>query len=166
MPVFLPAFSLNRTGFFAVRSRLANSSILLGSGLGREGMDTFRGASRVTLSNRYSMGSDTNTGPWGELMAIWQARWMVETRMFLSLTPKLHLTHRSTSRAGPPTSERKRIHWPPGSGPSSSPKAMDSPVKTTMGTCSWSAPRRAMEPWSAPTVVWIMTPGSLPVDLA
>ena len=82
------------------------------------------------------MGMDTNTGPRGELMAIWQARWMVEDRMCLSLSPKLHLTHRSTSRAGPPTSERNRIHWPPGSGPSSSPKARDSPVKTTMGTCS------------------------------
>ena len=36
-------------------------------------------------------------------------------------------------------------------------------ASTTIGTCSWSAARNAIVAWSAPTVVWIITAGSLPV---
>ena len=43
-------------------------------------------------------------------MASWQARWTVAGRITGVLRPKLHLAELSTSRAGPPTSDRKRSH--------------------------------------------------------
>ncbi len=47
-----------------------------------------------------------------------------------------------------------------------SPKPIDSPVSTTIGTRSCNAARSAIVACSAPTVVWITTAGSLPVALA
>src|SRR5512143_3135062 len=121
----------------------------MGAGTGILSADAFL----VIVSNKYSIGRDTNTGPLGELIANWQARWIVDGSNDLALTPKLHLTQPSISRAGPPISERWPSHWAPTSGPGSSPKPRDSPVNTTMGTCSCNAPRRAMAACSAPTVV-------------
>src|SRR2546425_7921439 len=84
---------------------------------------------------------------------------MVAGRSALVFRPKLHFTQSATSRAGPPVSARTRSHWWPGSGPGISPKPIDSPGSTTIGTWSWSAGRNAIVAWGAPTVGWIITAG-------
>ena len=154
------------TGCLAAASMSASCSIPRASAVARIGIAAAAGAQVGIRSNRYSIGSDTNTGPRGAAIANWHARWMVEGKTDFALTPKLHLTQCSTRRAGPPISARLRSHCGPGSGPSSSPNAIDSPENTTIGTFSCSAPRIAMVPCRLPTVVWIITAGSFPLDLA
>src|SRR3954462_11443598 len=80
------------------------------------------------------------------------------------LRPKLHLTHDSTRRAGPPVSASSRSHCRPILGLGGSAKPMTSPARTTIGTRSCKAMRKVMAACSAPTVVCSMTAGSLPVD--
>src|SRR5207245_5448992 len=100
--VLRPASSVIMTGFFAPASNAASSSMAPGSAMGA-GIGTFSAdAFLVILSKRYSIGIETKTGPLGEPIANWQARWMVEGNKDFALTPWLHFTQRSTSRPGPP----------------------------------------------------------------
>ena len=64
------------------------------------------------------------------------ARWIVAGRTAGVLRAKLHFTEGSTSLAGPPTSDSRRIHWCPRSWSEPSLNPMDSPASTTIGTCS------------------------------
>ena len=50
------------------------------------------GAVETISSTMYSKGSDRNTGPWGEAIANWQARWTLPGSTTLVFTPKLHFT--------------------------------------------------------------------------
>ena len=118
------------------------------------------------VSISISVGTETNTGPRGALIASWQARWMVCGRMFAALRPKLHFTVSCTSRAGPPMSVRTRSHWRPAGGAGGSANDTDSPAMTTIGTRSCSAARNPIVACSAPTVVWMTSAGSLPVAFA
>jgi len=52
------------------------------------GIGTFSAAAfLVILSKRYSIGRDTNTGPFGAPIANWQARWIVAGKSDFALTP-------------------------------------------------------------------------------
>ena len=133
---------------------------------GRAGSAATGGGSALIVSISISVGTETNTGPRGALIASWQARWMVCGRMTLEFKPKLHFTVASTRRAGPPRSVSTRSHWRPAGGAGGSAKAIDSPAITTIGMRSCSAARRPIVACRAPTVVWTTSAGSLPVALA
>ncbi len=115
---------------------------------------------------RYSVGTDTNTGPLGAAIASWQVRCTVCGRSALRFSAKLHFTHGSMSRAGPPVSVSNRSHCRPTVGPGGSAKPIDSPARTTIGMRSCSAARTIMVACSEPTVVCRKTAGSLPVAFA
>ena len=57
-------------------------------------------------SKRNSNGSETNTGPRGGVIAIWQARCSVLASVGLLMTPMHHFAHGSANRVGPPRSAR------------------------------------------------------------
>jgi len=114
----------------------------------------------------YSVGTETNTGPRGALTASWQARCMVLGRRLGTFSAKLHFTHGSMRRAGPPRSLSTRSHWRPTFGEGGSAKPITSPARITIGMRSCNAARAIIVVCSAPTVVWTSTAGSLPVALA
>ena len=75
------------SGFFAPARNAASSSSAAGSAMGA-GIGTFSAAAfLVILSNKYSIGSETKTGPLGVPIANWQARWMVDGNSDFALTP-------------------------------------------------------------------------------
>jgi hypothetical protein len=132
---------------------------------GRAGRAAGGGSTAISCS-RYSVGTETNTGPRGALAASWQARCMVEASSVGTLSAKLHFTQDSISRAGPPRSVSRRSHCRPTLGEGGSPKPITSPARITIGMRSCSAARAIIVVCSAPTVVCTTTAGSLPVALA
>ena len=154
------------TGFFAALSAAATSAIASSFATGTAGSAATAGGSALIVSISISVGTETNTGPRGALIASWQARCTVCGRMLAALRPKLHFTVSCTRRAGPPVSVSTRSHWRPAGGAGGSANATDSPAITTMGIRSCSAARSAMVACKAPTVVWSTIAGSLPVALA
>ncbi len=154
------------TGRAALASARATAAIACASAAGNTGRAAGARGSLLIASIRCSLGTETKTGPRGAVSASWQARCTVCGSKCAELRPKLHFTHDSISRAGPPTSVSTRNHCRPAGGAGGSPKETDSPARTTIGTRSCSAARTPIEAWREPTVVWITTAGSLPVALA
>src|SRR5205809_7318310 len=82
-----PASSVTITGFAAAARRRASSEIADGSAAGADGMLATAGGFVAIVSSRNSIGTETNTGPWGAAIASWQARWMVDGRSALVFRP-------------------------------------------------------------------------------
>ena len=154
------------TGRLAADSACASSAIAALLAVGCAGNAATAGGSALIVSISISVGTETNTGPRGALIASWQARWMVCGRINDELRPKLHFTVGSTRRAGPPRSVSTRSHCRPAGGAGASANEMDSPAMTTMGMRSCSAARIPIVACSAPTVVCSTSAGSLPVAFA
>src|SRR5206468_2527827 len=71
----------------AAARRRASSEIADGSAAGADGMLATAGGFVAIVSSRNSIGTETNTGPWGAAIASWQARWMVDGRSALVFRP-------------------------------------------------------------------------------
>src|SRR2546426_67722 len=65
----------------------ASAEIADGSAAGADGMLATAGGFVAIVSSRNSIGTETNTGPWGAAIASWQARWMVDGRSALVFRP-------------------------------------------------------------------------------
>src|ERR1700744_1169862 len=77
-----------------------------------------------------------------------------------------HWVNGAATDWGPPTTDRFRYHWEPGSGPAASPYPVDSPEQTTIGAPVSSAPWMALAPCSSPAAACSSTNCPRPVTLA
>lgn len=146
------------TGFFASRISWATGSTSSGEECVEPG-GTIGLASRPSHSSRrISSGMFRYAGPAGARQASSAARVTMPGSVCTSAASLAHFVKGCAMPCGPPTIDRLRYHWPPGSGPAPSPYVVDSDEATTMGTPASSAPCTAIDPCNRPGAACSSTP--------
>ena len=113
-----------------------------------------------------STGVFTYTGPAGGWAASSPARFTMSYSTPASAAADAHLVNGAANACGPPTMDRLRYHWDPGSRPAASPYPVDSPEHTTTGTPVSRAPCTALAPCSSPAPACSSTACTRPVTAA
>lgn len=133
-PASRPEVSVTITGLAASRIICATGSTSSGE-LCVEPGGTMGLASRPSQSSsRISSGMLRYAGPAGARQASSAARVIIVGRVWTLPTSFDHLVNGWAMPCGPPTIDRLRYHWPPGSWPGPSPYVVDSEEATTIGT--------------------------------
>src|SRR6516165_12483874 len=162
-----PAASVASTGLRAATSNRAAASmspavatVRPGGGAGASAADGCHRASST------STGVLTYTGPAGAWTASSPARLTIPYSTLTSAAAHAHLVNGAATACGPPTTDRFRYHWDPGSGPAASPYPVDSPEQMTTGAPVSRAPWTAFAPCSSPAAACRSTTCVRPVTAA
>lgn len=157
-PASRPDVSVTITGLTASRISWATGSTSSGE-LWVEPGGTMGLASRPSQSSRrISSGMLRYAGPAGARQDSSAARAIIVGRVCTLAASLDHFVNGWAIWCGPPTIDRLRYHWPPGSCPGPSPYVVDSEEVTTIGTPARSAPWTAIEPCSRPGAACSSTP--------
>ncbi len=157
-PASRPAVSVTITGFFASRIICATGSTSSGEECVEPGGTTGFASRPSQSSRRISSGMLRYAGPAGARQDSSAARVTIVGRVLMWAASLAHLVNGWATWCGPPTMDRLRYHWPPGSWPGPSPYVVDSEEATTIGTPARRAPCTAIEPWSSPGAACSSTP--------